>query len=127
MTDAATALELRRLSDVVAEMADDHQYALKRLLAADDRKLGAVIVPLAGEIVGGDRFEPAALVAAAAARRDAVGTALLETIHEADLQDGDGRYRRLGRLFDRISGVAFDGYRVVRDGRAWRIVAVSGR
>jgi len=127
VTDAALALELRLLREQVADLVDDQQRAMRRALAADDRKLGAVIVPLAGEVIGGDRFEPSALVAAAAARRDAVGQALIEAVHEGDLVDDDGRHRRLGRLFERVAGVAFDGYRVIRDGRGWRIVAVSGR
>jgi hypothetical protein len=126
MDEKALVLELRQVRTELAELLDDHRRLQRRLLRDDDRSIGRVVVPLMGEVLGPGVLPPGELMNACAARRDAVGQAVLETIRDADLVDSDGSWRALGRLFSRIEGIAFDGYRLASEGRrGWRVVAVS--
>jgi hypothetical protein len=124
MNDAALALELRRLSDLVAELTEDHQHLQRRQLAADDRHVGTVLLPLAVELTGGQRFSGPALYAQALNDRTPTGHALREVL--ADY----GSLKSLGKLFARLDGVVLVGCRLVPagrlgDDRAWRIERVS--
>lgn len=124
MTDAALVLEVRRLTAVVADLADDLRHQQRRALAGDDRRVGTVLLPLAADLADGQRFSGPALYALALNDRTATGQALRETL--ADY----GSLKALGKLFARLDGVVLGGCRLVPagrlgDDRAWRIERVS--
>ncbi|MCW5634727.1 MAG: hypothetical protein KIT17_15435 [Rubrivivax sp.] len=126
MTDLqALALEVRALRAELAEVGADVADLVRRQATPEDRRAGAVLVPLAGEVMGPRAFAPGEFVKAAGRRRDAVGQAVLETLHERDLLDDDGGFRTLGRLFRRVQRIAFDGFRLVPEGGRWRVVSVA--
>ena len=122
------ALEVRRLAVAVERQHEEIAWLTRRLLARDDARSGSVIVALAAEVHPGP-FAAGELAATALTNRSPAGTALCEVLREGFI-DGDGGFRSLGRLLDRIEGVAFDGLRLVavgesRAGRRYRVVQVS--
>ncbi len=126
--DAALALEVRRLRDEVAELRDEQAHLLRALLARQDRRVGAAMVPLLAERFEGRDFSAAELVGAVLNDRDAAAQALRELV--ADYASEDGGLRALGRLLARLEGVSFDKCRLAAAGQSrgvqrWR-VRVSG-
>ena len=123
MTDPALLLEVRRMAALVADLVEDQQHTERRQLAPDDRRVGRVLLPLAGELVDG-RFSGPGLYAQALDDRTPTGQAMREVL--ADY----GSLRALGKLFARLDGVVLGGCRLVPagrlgDDRAWRIERVS--
>lgn len=124
MNDAAMALEVRRLAELIAALADDVRHMERRRLAADDRRVGAVLLRLAHELVGDARFTAPELFARALNDRTAAGRALCEVLVDY------GSVRSIGRLLARLESVVLSGCRLVpagaaREGRAWRLQRVS--
>lgn len=125
-----TDLELRRLAVLVAELVEENRTLQRRLLTAEDRRIGTVLLPLVRELVDGEPFTAASAAARALNDRTATGQAVREVL--ADLGMGDGGLRSFGRLLQRLDGVPLAGLRLVpagerREGLAWRLVQVSGR
>lgn len=125
-----TDLELRRLAVMVAELVEENRTLQRRLLTAEDRRMGTVLLPLLHELVDGAPFTAASAAARALNDRTATGQAVREVL--ADLGMGDGGLRSFGRLLQRLDGVPLAGLRLVpagerREGLAWRLVQVSGR
>lgn len=123
MTDPL-ALEVRRLAAELAEQRQALDFALRRLLAADDRRTGAALVPLLAELFAGQAFTAAAVAARALNGRDSSSQALRELV--ADHCTAAGGLRALGRFLARLEGVCFDGCRLALDGEArgvqrWRV------
>lgn len=128
MTAGALALELRRLRDEVAELRDEQAHLLRALLARQDRRTGAALVPLLAERFDGADFSAAEVAAAALNGRDTAAQALRELV--ADYASEAGGLRALGRLLARLEGCCFDGCRLTAAGpsrgvQRWR-VRVSG-
>lgn len=126
----ATDLELRRLAAEQAELREAVEHLTRRLLAAEDRRTGVVLLPLLAELVGGETFTAASAAARALNDRTAIGQAVRELL--ADVGMGAGGLRSLGRLLLRLDGAALGGVRLVpagerREGLAWRLVQVSER
>lgn len=124
MSDAALALELRRLALLVGELVDDQQHAQRRLLDGDDRRIGTVLLPLAADLAGAAPVTGPRLYALALNDRTSTGQALREVLAEY------GSPRQLGKLLARLDGVPLAGVRLLpagerREGRAWRFVRVS--
>lgn len=129
-THSAIALEVRRLAALVAELVDENRTLQRRLLAAEDRRIGAVVLPLLAELVGQQPFTAASIATHALNDRTVAGRAVREVL--ADLGADDGGLRSFGRLLQRLDGVPLAGLRLLpagqrREGLAWRLVHVSGR
>jgi hypothetical protein len=128
MADAAL-LELRRLVAAVAELRDEQAHLLRALLARDDRRTGAALLPLIAELLDGRAFTAAELLTAALDDRTPAGRALCELV--AEFVTDTGGMRALGRLLARLEGVPLAGCRLVSAGAAggvcrWRVKVVSG-
>ena len=124
MTDAVVVLELRALRLAVAELVADQQHVERRRLAADDRRIGIALLPLAAALVEDARFTGEALFEIALDDRTPVGQAVREILRDY------GSLRALGKLLVRLEGIALAGCRLVAAGshrgdRAWRIASVS--
>lgn len=109
MTDAAL-LELRRLAAAVEALADDVRHVERRQLRADDRRVGAVLVPLAYELTRGARTTVPMLFERAYNDRTPAARALVEVL--ADY----GSVKAAGKLCARLAGVVLGGHRLVRVG-----------
>lgn len=123
MTDAAVALELRRLTALVEGLADDVRHLERRRLAADDRRMGAALVQAAARLLAGGQVFTVPMLAALLLDDDTPAAAALLTY---------GSIRALGRLAQRVAGVEFAGLRLVdcgerREGLAYRVERVSVR
>lgn len=126
-----TDLELRRLAVLVAELVEENRTLQRRLLTADDRRIGTVLLPLLHELVDGQTFTGAAVATLVLNELSPTGQAVREVLQELGVW-GDGGVRSLGRLLRRLDGVPLAGLRLVpagerREGLAWRLVQVSGR
>jgi hypothetical protein len=116
---------VRKLASLVAELVEDQQHVERRRLAADDRRVGVVLLPLIDEVVLDRRFTGPLLYQAALGTRTAAGQALAAVL--ADY----GSMRAVGKLLARLSGITFDGCRLapagrIGDDRAWVVDRVSG-
>lgn len=130
MTDAALALELRRLSaaveaqaDELAELREDHAHLQRALLSRQDRRTGAALVPLLADMLPGT-FTAADAAALALNDRTAEGQAVRELM--AEYITDDGGLRAFGRLLARLEGCEFNGARLVSAGASrgvsrWRV------
>jgi len=124
MGEAGIALELRRLAAVIAALGEDVRHLERRPLAADDRRIVTVLLPLAAELIGEEWFTVPLLLQSALEDRTSLGQALREVLNDY------GSIRAVGRLLARLDGVTLGGCRLTpagerRDGRAWRVVRVS--
>lgn len=124
MTDAALAVELRALREEIAALRESHAELVLRLLSADDRRLGGVLVPLLADLCGGEAFTAASLAASALNGRGPEWQAVRELV--APFVTGTGGVRSLGRLLVRLAGVEFNGCRLVaagveRGAQRWRV------
>lgn len=108
--DAAHILELRRLAVEVADLVADVRHMQRRQLKADDRRVGAVLLPLAFDLARGQRTTVADLHLRALNARTPTARALCEIM--ADY----GTVKQIGKLFARLVGVALAGHRLVRVG-----------
>jgi glutathione S-transferase len=120
----AVALELRRLQAEQAELRQAVEHLTRRLLAADDRRLGAALVPLLADVFDGAEFGAADIAAAALNGRDSGAQALRELVAEFCTESGG--VRALGRVLARLEGVSFDGCRLQcvgerRGVQRWRV------
>jgi hypothetical protein len=112
MTDPVT-LALCRLGALVADLVEDQQHVERRQLAADDRRVGRVLVPLAFALASGRPFTVHGLVERAYSDNGQSPTsqALVEAVAEY------GSLRQVGKLFARLAGVVLGGCRLVRVGK----------
>ncbi len=105
---------MRQLRAELADLRDMFADYVRANLAPQDRRIGAALLPLAAEVHGGV-FDAAELAAAALNDRSPAGHALRELIRDHGTDEG-GKFRTLGRLLDRITGVPLGGCRLVRVG-----------
>lgn len=122
-------LELRRVREELHDLAESNENLQRRLLAAEDRRTGAALVPLLSELFEGTAFTAAEVAAAALNDRTAQGQALRELI-AASCTDTGG-LRALGRLLARLEGCSFGGCSLrhagaARNAQRWT-VRVSAR
>jgi hypothetical protein len=123
------ALEVRRQAAELAEMREALDFALRRLLEADDRRTGSALVPLLGDLFAGRAFTAADVAAQALNGRDAASQAVRALV--ADYCTERGGVRALGRFLARLEGRSFAGARLVLDGDArggqrWRVRVSAG-
>lgn len=112
MTDAVLS-ELRRLAADVRELRDEQQHLARRLLAADDRRALASLLPPAFELLGTAAWTAPDLAGAAVASRSEHADRLAAVIAD---YGGGGGLRAFGKLLARCEGVAAAGLRLVRVG-----------
>lgn len=121
--------EMRRRREVEAEFRDDQRWLMQMLLSPEDRRFGRVLLPLAAELVGSNRFTAASLLATSINNRTALGEAARDKLDE--MATATGGLRAFGKLLSRLEGVPLNGCRLVSagecsEGLRWRLEWVSG-
>lgn len=120
----AQSLQLAALKSEVEELREAQEHVARRILAADDRRTGSVLVPLLSYHSSTKPFTAAEISATALNDQTLRGQALCEMIKEWLTEEGD--LRAFGQLLARLEGVWFRGRRLVSDGQAhgvarWRV------
>jgi hypothetical protein len=122
MTDQ-TLLQLRVLTEAVAELRDDHRELQRQLLAKPDRRTGMRLVPAIARTVGDGRPFAVADLAALVLNADTPAAGVVRDTM-TDYPDADGGFRSFGRLLQRLEGVPLAGWRIQRaTGERWRVVS----
>lgn len=129
MHEAAILNEQRRQAAELAELRYTCEDLARQLLKAQDRRIGAALLPLAHELLGDRTFTQSSLIAAAFEARTAIGAAVLELAR--DVGAGGDVPKSFGRLLGRLEGAVLNGYRLAPSGEsrgslAWQVVRVSG-
>jgi hypothetical protein len=123
-------LEVRRLSGQMQAVLDELRYVANRLLDADDRRLGRVLLPAAAKLVAPGRdFTGPGLVAAAHRDGGEAGLVVLGVLDDVADTEGGG-LRAFGWLLARLEGKPLGGFRLRyvgehSEGRRYRIEGVS--
>lgn len=127
----AQSAVLAELRAEVAELREDQQFALRRLLSAEDRRCAGVLLPAAYALLGDSHWTLVEL--SVAAFSGAVQRAALADLF-SEYASATSGLRPLGKLLDRCDGVVSEGLRLTstgseREGRLYvvRSVRVSGR
>jgi hypothetical protein len=104
--------DLADLRAEVAELREDMQFLLRRLLATDDRRDLVRLLPAAHALLGNQVWSASSLADAAAVSPDGGPLSLLiaENVTER------GGLRGFGRLLARLEGAPLGGLRLVRCG-----------
>lgn len=124
---SAVLAELRGLRAAVEDLREEQRYLVRRLLAADDRRRMALLLPLVYALLGENVWTSAELWAAALADDDSAK--LTELL--ASWRTDSGGLRQFGGMLERCEGATFNGLRLVpvrsrdRDGALWRLERVS--
>jgi hypothetical protein len=120
MSDAAVALELRRLAAAVEAQADEVAELRRCLLSKSDRRIGARLVPAIARVTAGRDFDLGSLAAQVLNAAGPAARTVAEII--ADHADRDGGLRGCGRLLHRLRGGRFGRLRLVpAPGGRWRV------
>jgi hypothetical protein len=122
-------LEVRRLRADLDELRGDQRHLMRMLLAKEDRRAGAAMLPLLGDRMSEAGFAASDAWAQTLNDRSAEGQALRELIAEYFTEDGG--LKAFGRFLARIEGVPLAGRRLElvdspRGINRWRVVRVSG-
>ncbi|WP_298829370.1 hypothetical protein [uncultured Piscinibacter sp.] len=100
-------------------LEDDVRHMMRRLLAVDDRRVLAKLLPLVHQLLGEAAWTAADLSAAAMVGRGHVADDLVALVGEYTSERGG--LRQFGNLLERCEGCVIGGIRLVRigtDGRA---------
>ena len=105
---------LHTILSELAALRDDVQHLSRRILAADDRRELALLLPAAWGVMGNTTWTANDLARRAVLATGLHGAALLEVLDQNNSTSGG--LRAFGRLLARIEGVACAGLRLERQG-----------
>jgi hypothetical protein len=126
-------LELRMLAELGAvkaklqELCEAQADVARHMLAADDRRIGNVLLPLLAKIFGSESFGAGQVIAAVLP--STLNGKVLEELIGDRLREA-GAAHIIGRLLARLEGAQFKSYRLVDAGdergiRFWRVSTPS--